>query len=354
MGDTVGIIGGGQLGRMLAMAAARLGLKTIILDPQENAPAFQCAYDWIVAPFDDTKALTRLAELSDVITYEFENVSVETIMGFENSVPCHPNTNALSTSQDRLIEKRFFQDLGIETAPFHEVNNAEDLAHAMALTGGAGILKTRRFGYDGKGQVRLSCSEDERIVDAHKLVADSPCILEGLIAFEREISIIAARSTDGTVFCYDIAENVHRDGILFSSTVPANASDRIQDNAAEVAVKVLEALNYVGVIGIEFFVLGDGTLIANEFAPRVHNSGHWTEAACTISQFEQHIRAVSGLLLGNPVRHSNCMMQNLIGDEIEQTAEILNRDNTLLHLYGKSETRKGRKMGHFTTISSKS
>ena len=236
-GDTLGIIGGGQLGRMLAQAAARLGMKTIILDPQDNAPAFQCASDNIVAPYDDADALTRLAELSDVITYEFENVSVETIRGFENSVPCHPNTKALATSQDRLEEKRFFQNLGIGTAPFHEVGSPADLDAAISQTGGSGILKTRRFGYDGKGQIRLRGFEDERLEEARNLATQSPCILEGVVDFEREISIIAARGMDGKVASYDIAENVHRDGILYSSTVPADATEKTRQLAADMAVK---------------------------------------------------------------------------------------------------------------------
>ena len=265
---------------MLAQSAARLGMKTIILDPQDNAPAFQCANDGIVAPYDDASALTRLAELSDVITYEFENVSVETIRGFENSVPCHPNTKALATSQDRLEEKRFFQNLGIGTAPFHEVSSPADLDTAISQTGGTGILKTRRFGYDGKGQIRLRGFEDKRLEEARNLATQSPCILEGVVDFEREISVIAARGMDGKVASYDIAENVHRDGILYSSTVPADATEKTRQLAADMAVKVLDALEYVGVFGIEFFVLADGSLIANEYAPRVHNSGHWTEAAC--------------------------------------------------------------------------
>jgi len=353
-GDTIGIIGGGQLGRMLAIAAARLGFKTVVLDPDENAPAFQCSGGSIIAHYEDADALLQLAEISSVITYEFENVNVEAIQKLAGTTPCHPNTLALSTSQDRLVEKRFFNELGIATAPFFEINNSDQLDKALAQTNGSGILKTRRFGYDGKGQVRISPENPDSPKQAVELTEQSACILEGLINFEREISIISARSPSGETRSFDIAENVHRDGILFTSTVPARASAETAKAASSIADKVLNALDYSGVIGIEFFVMADGSLIANEYAPRVHNSGHWTEAACAISQFEQHIRAICDLPLGDPDRHSNCIMQNLIGDEVNQTAELHKKPQTLLHLYGKSETRAGRKMGHFTTIREKS
>ncbi|MEM7069579.1 MAG: 5-(carboxyamino)imidazole ribonucleotide synthase [Pseudomonadota bacterium] len=349
-GDTIGIIGGGQLGRMLALAAARLGFKTIILDPDENAPASQCSNDQIVAPYDSFEALGELASRSHVITYEFENVNVDTIRRLEDDHACHPNTKALATSQDRLVEKRFFNDLGIATAPFFEVSNADDLHNALAQSGDEGILKTRRFGYDGKGQIRLKPGDGPQLAVANTLANEKPCILEGLVEFKCEISIIAARGTDGGFASFDVAENVHRDGILFTSTVPANVQKSTTDKAREVAEKVLQALEYVGVIGIEFFVIQDDTLVANEYAPRVHNSGHWTEAACTVSQFEQHIRAIAGLPLGNGNRHSDCVMQNLIGEEVDAVAEIAASDDAMLHLYGKAETRPGRKMGHFTKI----
>ncbi len=339
---------------MLAIAAARLGLKTLVLDPDKDAPAFQCSNGKIIAPFDDQDGLNELASESDIITYEFENVNIDTIQGLTDSTPCHPNTRALSTSQDRLVEKRFFNDLDIATAPFFAVNNAQQLDDALKQTKGSGILKTRRFGYDGKGQARITSGDGSSLDAAAVLAEQSPCILEGLIPFEREISVIAARGTGGECRSFDLAENVHRNGILFTSTVPANTTDEVHTKADLIATAVLEALDYVGVIGIELFVLKDGSLMANEFAPRVHNSGHWTEAACTVSQFEQHIRAISGIPLGDPVRHSDCIMQNLIGEEVEQIAEIHKRADTLIHLYGKAETRAGRKMGHFTTISKKS
>lgn len=349
-GDKIGIVGGGQLGRMLAMAAGRLGFKTIILDPQENAPAHDFAFAHIVASYDDQEALNELASRTDVITYEFENVPVETLTAMSPSTPVHPNTRALGISQDRVSEKSFFNTLGIATAPWFDLSSPESLENGLAECAGRGIVKTRRFGYDGKGQVRVDTSTPETINDARELSNNTPCILEGFIDFEREISIIAARSHDGLIETYDIAENVHREGILHTSTVPAKITDTTRRKAVEIAHKTLSELDYVGVMGIEFFVDPNGDLIVNEFAPRVHNSGHWTEAACIISQFEQHIRAVAGLALGNPETHSHCIMENLIGRDVDKVSEILGRKDILLHLYGKSEARPGRKMGHFTTI----
>jgi len=352
-GSKIGIIGGGQLGRMLAMTAAHLGFKTIILDPNENSPAFSCADARIIAAYDDINAIQSLAEKCDAITYEFENVSVEALEKANFDTPLHPNTQALETSQDRLVEKTFFQNLGIKTAPFFDIKKPEQLGKALEEVGPKGILKTRRMGYDGKGQVRVSVEDTASLKVAHELINSFPCILEGFVPFEREISIIAARNLDGEIACYAPAENVHKDGILHTSTMPANISERVHLSAKEIAQKTLSALEYVGVIGIEFFVVNDGALLVNEFAPRVHNSGHWTEAACIISQFEQHIRAITSLPLGNPEHHSNCVMENLIGSDVERVPEILKLENVMLHLYGKTEARKGRKMGHFTKIFAK-
>lgn len=352
LGDKIGIVGGGQLGRMLAMAAGKLGFKTIILDPQVNSPAFEFSEHNIVAEYDDEKALAQLAQQADVITYEFENVPVEAFDNLADIRPVHPNTQALATSQDRVTEKSFFNNLGIKTAPWFDITSPETLDEAIAKSNGKGILKTRRFGYDGKGQCRVDVNKPETVKEAKTLSQQTPCILEGFIDFTCEISIIAARSSDGNVATYDIAENVHLDGILHTSTVPAKINEELREQAIVIAQKTLAELNYVGVMGIEFFVHPDGHLIVNEFAPRVHNSGHWTEAACTVSQFEQHIRAVAGLPLGNPARHSDCIMENLIGDDVDRVPEILARPNVMLHMYGKREARKGRKMGHFTQISS--
>ncbi|MBB4254547.1 5-(carboxyamino)imidazole ribonucleotide synthase [Rhizobium sp. BK008] len=350
---TIGIIGGGQLGRMLAIAAARLNFRTVILEPQADCPAAQLANRQITAAYDDPAALAELADICDVVTYEFENVPVAAAETLSASVSVYPPPKALEAAQDRLVEKRFLNGCGISTARFHAVDSQADLEMALKDFGGQGVLKTRRLGYDGKGQMVFRSVADSAD-GAYSALGGVPLILESFVAFEREVSIIAARATDGTVVCFDPAENVHRSGILHTSTVPATISPTTADIARRSAEKILAALNYVGVIGIEFFVLPDGGLIANEMAPRVHNSGHWTEAACVVSQFEQHIRAVAGLPLGNGERHSDCVMQNLIGDDILAVPDWLQRPDTLVHLYGKTEWRSGRKMGHVTTLTPKS
>lgn len=347
--QTIGIIGGGQLGRMLAMAAARLNFRTVILEPQADCPAAQVANRQITAAYDDPAALTELAAACDVVTYEFENVPVSAAERLARDVPVYPPPRALEMAQDRLTEKRFLNDCGVPTARFHAVGSQADLEAALADFGGQGVLKTRRLGYDGKGQ-RVYRSANDSAAGGYAALGSVPLILESFVAFEREISIIAARNPEGAIRSYDPAENVHRAGILHTSSLPAALLPQTAAAAAAAAETILTALDYVGVIGIEFFVLADGSLIANEMAPRVHNSGHWTEAACVISQFEQHIRAVAGLPLGNPVRHADCVMQNLIGDDILALPDWLARDDTLVHLYGKTEARPGRKMGHVTTL----
>ncbi len=347
--STIGIIGGGQLGRMLAMAAARLNFSTVVLDPQADCPAAQLATAQIVAPYSDPQALAQLARRCDIVTYEFENVPVAAAEALQRSLPVYPPPRALEVSQDRLTEKRFLNECGIETAQFRPVDNQAELEQALRDFDGQGVLKTRRLGYDGKGQ-RVFRSADDDPAGAFEALGAVPLILESMVPFEREISIIAARATDGTISCYDPAENIHRNGILHTSTVPARISGPTAATARDSAAKLLAALDYVGVIGIEFFVMADGKLIANEIAPRVHNSGHWTEAACVISQFEQHIRAVSGLPLGAPERHSDCIMTNLIGDDILDLPAWLSEPDTLVHLYGKAQSRPGRKMGHVTKL----
>ncbi|WP_281976546.1 5-(carboxyamino)imidazole ribonucleotide synthase [Pseudorhizobium flavum] len=346
---TIGIIGGGQLGRMLAMAAARLNFRIIVLEPQSDCPAAQLASEQIVAPYDDPDALNALARACQIVTYEFENVPVAAAARLQQFVPVYPPPRALEVAQDRLTEKRFLNDCGIATADFRAVDSQDDLEKALADFDDRGVLKTRRLGYDGKGQ-RLFRSQEDDPAGVFDSLGRVPLILESLVAFEREISIIAARGRDGTVACYDPAENVHLNGILHTSTLPARISDATAAHAAEAARRLLEALDYVGVIGIEFFVMPDGSVVANEIAPRVHNTGHWTEAACVVSQFEQHIRAVSGLALGNPERHSDCVMTNLIGDDIRNIPEWLAQRDVLVHLYGKTEAREGRKMGHVTQL----
>jgi 5-(carboxyamino)imidazole ribonucleotide synthase len=346
---TIGIIGGGQLGRMLAMAAARLNFRTIILEPQVYCPAAQVANGQIVAAYDDPAALERLAAECDVVTYEFENVPVSAAEMLARARPVYPPPKALAVSQDRVSEKQFLNGCGIETARFHAIDSQEQLEQALADFSGKGVLKTRRLGYDGKGQ-RVFKGASDNATGAYAALGGVPLVLESFVAFEREISIIAARGTDGTIACYDPAENIHRQGILHTSTVPASINEATAEAARLAATAILTALGYVGVIGVEFFALADGTLIANEIAPRVHNSGHWTEAACVVSQFEQHIRAVAGLPLSDGARHSDCVMQNLIGDDIDDLPVWLAKPNTLVHLYGKTEARPGRKMGHVTWL----
>lgn len=349
-GSTIGIIGGGQLGRMLAMAAARLSYRTVILEPQPDCPAAQVSNRQIVAAYDDPSALAELAAVCDTVTYEFENVPVEAATSLAAQLPVYPPPMALEVAQDRVAEKSFINAAGIPTAGFRAVDSDADLSAALAAFGGSGVLKTRRLGYDGKGQRVFRDATAADVAGACAALGDVPLILESLVPFEREMSIIGARGRDGAVRCYDPAENVHRDGILHSSTIPARISEKTADAARKAATAILESLAYVGVLGVEFFVLPDGNLLVNEIAPRVHNSGHWTEAACAVSQFEQHIRAVAGLPLGDPARHSDCVMENLIGDEVDRVPALAAEPNVVVHLYGKAEARPGRKMGHFTRL----
>ncbi|RWL18492.1 MAG: 5-(carboxyamino)imidazole ribonucleotide synthase [Mesorhizobium sp.] len=350
-GSTIGIIGGGQLGRMLAMAAARLGYRTVVLEPQPDCPAAQVANRQIAAAYDDTAALAELAAVSAVVTYEFENVPVMAASALAVTVPVYPPARALEVAQDRVAEKKFLNGVGIPTADFCPVDNDDELTAALKKFDGSGILKTRRMGYDGKGQRVFRNMDTGGFAGTCEAMGNVPLILESFVDFEREISVIAARGMDGSLAAYDPAENVHRDGILHRSTLPARIGSETAAAAQAAAAKMLAALDYVGVIGIEFFVLADGALLANEIAPRVHNSGHWTEAACIVSQFEQHIRAVAGLPLGNPGRHFDCVMENLIGDDVLRVPALLAEPDLMLHVYGKAEARPGRKMGHFTRMS---
>jgi 5-(carboxyamino)imidazole ribonucleotide synthase len=349
-GETIGIIGGGQLGRMLAMAAARLGFRTLVLEPQQDCPAAQVANDQIVAAYDDADALAALAARSAVVTYEFENVPVAAATRLAKDVPVFPPPRALEVSQDRLTEKTFLNEAGAKTAGFRAIDSEAGLNAALADFGGEGVLKTRRLGYDGKGQHVFREDRPADIASVFASMGGVPLILEGFVPFEREVSIIAARGRDGTLAAYDAAENIHRGGILHTSTLPAMIASETAEAAKAAAFAILEALDYVGVIGVEFFVLPDRSLLVNEIAPRVHNSGHWTEAACLVSQFEQHIRAVAGLPLGGTERHFDCIMENLIGDDVARAEALTLEPNLMLHLYGKGEARPGRKMGHFTRV----
>ena len=344
--QTIGILGGGQLGRMLSVAASRLGLKTHIFEPSATPPAGHVADRVTTASYDDHAALQAFAASVDVITFEFENIPTSALDLLETLRPIHPPRSALATSQDRLVEKTFLQGLGLQTAPFADVQNADDLAKAIETIGTPAILKTRQMGYDGKGQARIMSPADADAALAD--MAGAPAILEGFITFSHEVSVIGARAADGAVSCYDPGENVHVNGILRSTTVPAKLTPSQRTDAVLIAARILNALDYVGVMGLELFVTPQG-LIVNEIAPRVHNSGHWTQNGCTIDQFEQHIRAVAGWPLGDGSRHSNVLMENLIGDDLSRLPDLA-KTNAAIHLYGKADVKEGRKMGHVNHV----
>ena len=343
-GATIGILGGGQLGRMMANAAAQLGFDVSIYCPEADSPAARVAAHHTLGAYTDLSTLIDWARDCDTVTYEFENVPVEAAKALiEAGVSVRPGSKPLEVSQDRLVEKSFLQDCGIGTADFAEVNGAADIEAPLASFGGRGILKTRRDGYDGKGQVRLETGDDFEA--AHKALANAPCILEAMIPFEREVSVIIARDAVGDTLCYDLPRNEHVNGILKRSVVPSDLDDDVTRRAEAAAEALAHALNYIGVLALEFFVLEDGTLLANEFAPRVHNSGHWTPEACATGQFEQHIRAVAGWPLGPVTRYHDVEMLNLLGEEALVPPDVLAADGVLT-LYGKREAKPGRKMGH--------
>ncbi|WP_299352279.1 5-(carboxyamino)imidazole ribonucleotide synthase [uncultured Shimia sp.] len=346
-GATIGILGGGQLGRMLSVAASRIGYVTHIFEPGANPPAGQVADRVTTASYDDEAALKAFAATVDVITYEFENIPTSALDILEAHRPIRPGREALRVSQDRLVEKEFLQGLGLKTAPFADIKNRDDLAAAVETIGTPSILKTRRFGYDGKGQSRLKSSDD--IDTAMADMSGAPAILEGFIDFTHEVSVIAARGLTGEVACFDPGENIHRDGILHTTTVPATLTAAQRMDAVLLAARILNELDYVGVLGVELFVTPQG-LIVNEIAPRVHNSGHWTQNGCAIDQFEQHIRAVTGLPLGDGKRQNDVVMENLIGADMDRVPDILSEPASALHLYGKAEVKPGRKMGHVNRI----
>ena len=346
-GATIGILGGGQLGRMLAVAAARLGFRTHIFEPGANPPAGDVAHTLTTAGYDDVDALTAFAKSVDIVTFEFENIPTDALDVIENITPIRPNREALRTSQDRLVEKQFLEGLGLTVAPFADITNAADLEAAMTTIGAPSILKTRRFGYDGKGQSRLRSADDA--AGALADMAGNPAVLEGFVNFTAEVSVIAARSPSGEVACFDPGENVHRDGILHTTTVPARLSAAQRMDAVLLAANILNALDYVGVLGVELFVTPQGFTV-NEIAPRVHNSGHWTQNGCAVDQFEQHIRAVAGWPLGDGSRYADVVMENLIGDDMDRVPELAKQRDTALHLYGKADVKPGRKMGHVNIV----
>jgi len=345
-GSTIGILGGGQLGRMLSVAASRLGYRTHIYEPGA-APAGDVAAQVTQGAYDDLEALARFAASVDLITYEFENIPAEALDVLAATTPLFPSRRALEVSQDRLTEKIFLTDIGLTTAPFAAIDTAGDLDEAIAQIGLPAILKTRRFGYDGKGQARIGTRE--AAAPALADMAGAPAILEGFIAFSREIPVIAARGRDGAIACYDPGENVHENGILATTTVPAAIPPALRSDAVLLAARILNALDYIGVMGLELFVTPQG-LIFNEIAPRVHNSGHWTQAGCAVDQFEQHIRAITGWPLGDGGRHANVVMENLIGAGVDTAPQRAGETGVQVHLYGKAETRPGRKMGHVNRV----
>ena len=340
-GATIGILGGGQLGRMLSVAASRLGYRCHIYEPAA-APAGDVAHALTNAPYEDEAALRAFAQSVDVITYEFENVPTAALDLLESIRPIRPNRRTLAVSQDRLTEKDFLTGIGLTTAPYRNVETEADLPAALADLGAPSILKTRRMGYDGKGQIRFSDA-------AQRDWTGAPSVLEGFVDFSAEISVIVARGADGQVSAFDPGLNVHREGILRTTTVPSGQPNGILTDAVLIAARIVNALDYIGVMGVELFVTRSG-LVVNEIAPRVHNSGHWTQAGCAVDQFEQHIRAVAGLPLGDGQRYADVEMQNLIGDDIDQIPALLRQPRTQVHLYGKGEARPGRKMGHVNRV----
>ena len=353
-GSTIGILGGGQLGRMLAMAAVRLGLKTHIYSDEQAAPAFDVAASKTVGNYADMDALSRFAASCAVVTCEFENVPAETLEAAARVAPVFPRAKSFAVAQDRLAEKDFLTGLGIAVAPYARVDGLEDLRAALPRVRVPALLKTRRFGYDGKGQILIR-AEDE-IPAALEALGHAPALVEGVVAFEREISVIVVRGRDGALQFYDPVENVHQGGILAISRAPARISQSATVAARTIAGKVAEALSHVGALCVEMFERAGERpeLVANEFAPRVHNSGHWTIDACLVSQFENHVRAICGWPLGETARHSDAVMTNLIGSDVEKWREFAAESGAAVHLYGKTEARQGRKMGHVTRLYPKS
>jgi 5-(carboxyamino)imidazole ribonucleotide synthase len=350
-GDTIGILGGGQLGRMLAMAAARLGLKCHVYSPDPDSPAFDVVQRATCAEYADVAALELFAAEVDVVTYEFENVPSGTAMILAARRPVLPDHAVLQITQDRLAEKDFVRKLGIATADYADVTSLDTLKQAIAKIGLPAVLKTRRFGYDGKGQAMIR--EDSDLAAIWDELGTSAAILEAFVPFEREISVVAARSADGHVECFDVTENEHRDHILKFSRVPANIPDALAAQALEMAHKIADAFDYTGVLAVEMFVKKDAggtSLLVNEIAPRVHNSGHWTLDGASVSQFEQHIRAIAGWPLAPQHRHGAVTMTNLIGSDVDNYGDWLTKPGATVHLYGKGTGREGRKMGHVTEV----
>jgi len=348
-GGTIGILGGGQLGRMLSLAAARLGLKTHIYSDERDAPAFQVCSLSTHASYGNKAALETFARSCNAVTFEFENIPNQTLEFVGNLAPANPRAAALNVTQDRYLEKAFVKNLGV-AVPKHVPVNHEDAARVAfeLLSCPRAVLKTRRFGYDGKGQILVT--SESGAVEAFRKFSGVLAILEEFVEFAFEASVVAARAANGAFVAYDPPENVHGDHILRRSTVPSRLTMEQTSEAIAIAKKLADELAYVGVLAVELFVAAHGRLLVNEIAPRVHNSGHWTIEACVVNQFEQHIRAVAGWPLGDPSRHADAMMENIIGEAARHWQEFAGK-RAGLHLYGKQEMRPGRKMGHVTTLS---
>lgn len=348
-GSVIGILGGGQLGRMLAVAGAELGFDIHVYEPEPDCPAARVAARSYAAPWDDAGAVQAFAERCDAITFEFENVPVETVAIASRVSELRPGARSLELTQDRVVEKTFINEAGVATVPFAEVDDLASLRTAIEVTGLPALLKTRRFGYDGKGQAWIRSAEDAE--SAWNRIGAQPAILEGAARFARELSVVAARSIEGEVLAYALAENDHGDGILRTTTAPApRVEAATQARALKIANAIGHGLNHVGVFAVELFEMEDGALLVNEIAPRVHNTGHWTSDACPCGQFEQHMRAVAGWPLGDVTPHSRAVMTNLIGDDVDHWPRLIAEPHSRLHLYGKREARAGRKMGHVTRL----
>ena len=349
---TLGIVGGGQLGRMSALAAADLGIRVVIFTPEENSPASQVADDTVIGDYNDEIALKTFADKVNVISYEFENIPVKTVQYLKELKPVYPDERLLEVAQDREAEKSFLNSINIPTAPWAMPKSPENALKILkGWNAESCIFKTTRFGYDGKGQARYTSDTD--IETLWTQFKNAPLIMEGIIDFECEISVIVARDANGNMIHYGPMLNDHENHILSKTTVPAPLDQDILDNAIEMGERLAEKVNLRGVLTLELFVTKDGELLANEIAPRTHNSGHWSIDACAHSQFENHVRAVCSLPVAEPHRHSDCEMHNLIGNHVHKAQSALNEENACIHLYGKQDIREGRKMGHITYLTPK-
>jgi 5-(carboxyamino)imidazole ribonucleotide synthase len=347
-GAVIGILGGGQLGRMTALAAARLGYRTHVFAPEPDGPAAQVTSLATIAPYDDAPALARFARSVDVITIEFENLPLEPLAALARAVPMRPAPDVLATCQDRVREKAFLARIGVPTARNWTVRDARELAQALAEHGGRSVLKTARFGYDGKGQLPLEAGVDAATAWAE--FGAEVGVLEAWVDFAAEISVITARAADGQQVSYPPVLNQHRDHILARTIAPAPIAPELAADATALAQRIAAALEVVGLLAVEMFVTRDGRLLVNELAPRPHNSGHWTIDACAVSQFEQLVRAVCGLPLGTPAPFADAVMDNLLGAAVDAWPELLAEPGARVHLYGKREVRPGRKLGHVTRL----